>query len=74
MKTTNTKTKTETRCHCGQKATYRVKIDYIWRGAVSTPEGMPLRVFSNAKNTTRDLCEDCYPDTLLQIEAKLPAV
>lgn len=72
MKTTETKT--ETRCHCGDKAMYTVKIDYVWRGTVSTPDGKTLRVFSNANHTARNVCEDCYPDTMLQIEAKTPPV
>jgi hypothetical protein len=67
-----TETKTEALCHCGQKAMYTVKIDYVWRGTVNTLDGKRLRIFSNANQTARDLCEDCYPDTMLQIEAKVP--
>jgi len=72
MKTTDTKTKT--RCHCGDKAKYIVKIDYVWRGTVSTPEGKRLRIFSNAHQTSLAVCEDCYPDTKLLIEAKVPTL
>jgi regulator of protease activity HflC (stomatin/prohibitin superfamily) len=68
-----TDTKTEARCHCGDKAMYTVKIDYVWRGVVQTPSAKSV-TFSRANQATIDLCEDCYPDTLLQIEAKVPAV
>ena len=74
MKKTDTKPKTETRCHCGSKVIYRVKIDYVWRGTVSTPDGKTIRVFSNANQTSQSFCEDCYGGTLLQIEAPVPAV
>lgn len=70
MKTADSKT--ETRCICGDKAIYTVKVDYVWRGTVNTPSGKTLRVFSNANQTTQSLCEDCYPGTMLQIEAKVP--
>jgi hypothetical protein len=69
-----TDTKTETRCHCGDKAMYSVKIDYVWRGTVSTPDGKTRRVFSNANQTSQSFCEGCYGGTLLQIEAPVPAV
>ena len=55
MKKTDTKTKTEPRCHCGSKTIYRVKIDYVWRGTVSTPDGKTIRVFSRANQTAIDL-------------------
>jgi hypothetical protein len=42
--TADTKPKTEARCHCGDKATYRVKIDYVWRGTVNTLDGKRLRI------------------------------
>jgi hypothetical protein len=71
MKTADTKTQTETRCHCGDKAMYTVKIDYIWRETVRTSSGKTATV-SRSNQVTMDLCEDCYPGTKLHIQAEVP--
>ena len=74
MKKTDTKPNTRTHCHCGRKAMYTVKVNYIWRGTVSTPDEKTLRVFSRANQTEQKFCEDCYPGSMLQLTALVPAL